>query len=271
MDKNSKSDPRHARREAIEWVREARAALTDPAAEVPPDGWLQEGGLLYRLTDDRSPVNRDEINVTMADGSRSNEDRARRAGELLDRIRGGYQAAAEPEAMGDEPELPHTIYGLFYEEPGSISEQDEGYQEFLDEAGYTADQLRTYAKQYAQWHTTAQAGGLPEGWQFRVLSPGSITVQTESGYSCTLWKSGHGGVEALAYQMADMLRKSLTAAPQAPALDADPLQGAANWIVSATSYDRATHIAEIQQRLLIGYNRASRLYDAAMSAQGGAA
>lgn len=174
--------------------------------------------------------------------------------------------AAEPEAMGDEPELPHTIYGLFYEEPGSISEQDEGYQEFLDEAGYTADQLRTYAKQYAQWHTTAQAGGLPEGWQFRVLSPGSITVQTESGYSCTLWKSGHGGVEALAYQMADMLRKSLTAAPQAPALDADPLQGAANWIVSATSYDRATHIAEIQQRLLIGYNRASRLYDAAMSA-----
>lgn len=54
-------------------------------------------------------------------------------------------------------------------------------------------------------------GGEPEGWQFRVLSPGSITVQNESGYTCTLWKSGHGGVESLAYQMADMLRK-ITAA-----------------------------------------------------------
>lgn len=62
----------------------------------------------------------------------------------------------------------------------------------------------------------ARVGGVPEGWQFRVLSPGSITVQTESGYACTLWKSGHGGVEALAYQMADMLR-NITAAPQAPA------------------------------------------------------
>lgn len=71
-------------------------------------------------------------------------------------------AAEVPEAMGDEPELPHTIYGLFYEEPGSISEQDEGYQEFLDEAGYTADQLRTYAKQYAQWQSTRLRGGVPE-------------------------------------------------------------------------------------------------------------
>lgn len=62
------------------------------AAKPHPDGWLQSGGLLYRLTDDRHPQNRDEINVTMADGSRSDESRARRAGELLDRIRATHPA-----------------------------------------------------------------------------------------------------------------------------------------------------------------------------------
>ncbi len=53
----------------------------------PADGWLQDGSLLYRLTDERYPQNRDEINVTMADGSRSIEARTRRASELLERIR----------------------------------------------------------------------------------------------------------------------------------------------------------------------------------------
>ena len=74
-----------------------------PAAAVGPagDGWLQDGGLLYRLTDERRPQNRDEINVTMADGSRSNEARARRAGELLDRIR-----AAAPQAPDDLKAIP---------------------------------------------------------------------------------------------------------------------------------------------------------------------
>lgn len=128
-----------ARRDAL------RAALQDNAGELHADGWLHDGGLLYRLTDGRRPENRDEISVTMADGSRSPESRARRAGELLDRIRSAHPAPVAPD-------------------------------------------------------------------------------------------------------------------------DVDPLQGAANWIVEATDYDPTTHVAEIQQRLLIGYNRASRLYVAAMLA-----
>ena len=73
------------RNEAITALREA---LAEPHQEpVANDGWLQTGGLLYRLTDERHPQNRDEISVTMADGSRSIESRTRRAGELLDRIR----------------------------------------------------------------------------------------------------------------------------------------------------------------------------------------
>lgn len=64
------------------------APQPSPAAQsCESDGWLHENGLLYRLTDERYPTNRDEINVTMADGSRSIESRSRRALELLNRIR----------------------------------------------------------------------------------------------------------------------------------------------------------------------------------------
>ena len=77
----------------------ARVLAIAQQAQVPAlhtDGWLQSGGLLYRLTDERRPQNRDEINVTMADGSRSDESRTRRAGELLDRIRSAPQPKGHP-------------------------------------------------------------------------------------------------------------------------------------------------------------------------------
>lgn len=74
-----------------------RAALEQSGVE--PDGWRQDHGLLYRLTDDPNPQNRDEINVTMADGSRSVESRTRRASELLDRIR---HTAPQPAKQGME-------------------------------------------------------------------------------------------------------------------------------------------------------------------------
>lgn len=75
--------------EYIAALRDALAAEQTAAEQEPvtADGWLHENGLLYRLTDERRQTNRDEINVTMADGSRSIEARSRRALELLDRIR----------------------------------------------------------------------------------------------------------------------------------------------------------------------------------------
>jgi hypothetical protein len=81
---------------AIEMIDAILSAPAQPAPVQEPvasDGWLQEGSLLYRLTDGRKPQNRDEINVTMADGSRSVESCTRRAGELLDRIRATPPAA----------------------------------------------------------------------------------------------------------------------------------------------------------------------------------
>lgn len=52
-------------------------------------------------------------------------------------------------------------------------------------------------------------------------------------------------------------------APIQPAMpaDADPLQGAVNWLYDAIDVGVTTD--EIQSRLLIGYNRATRLLDAA--------
>lgn len=50
------------------------------------------------------------------------------------------------------------------------------------------------------------------------------------------------------------------------ALDADPLQGAANWLNDALVN---CNVRDIQHHLFIGYNRAKRLYDAARAAQEG--
>lgn len=73
------------------------------------DGWLQDGSLLYRLTDDAHPVNRDEINVTMANGSRSAEARARRAGDLLDSIRAGQAALFAAADTSELPKVPDSV------------------------------------------------------------------------------------------------------------------------------------------------------------------
>lgn len=70
-------------------------ASMEPLRKLAEDGWIQEGHLLYRLTDERTPKNRDEINVLMADGSRTEEARTRRAGELLDAIRAAAQQAVQ--------------------------------------------------------------------------------------------------------------------------------------------------------------------------------
>lgn len=86
----------------VQALREGDAPASAPSGEPADTGWLQDRGLLYRLTDERRPANRDEIRVTMADGSRSDEACARRAGELLDRINATAPAAPAPAAVPAE-------------------------------------------------------------------------------------------------------------------------------------------------------------------------
>ena len=86
----------------------ALAALSEPQ----DDGWLQVGPLLYRLTDERRPTNRDEIRVTMANGSCSPESCTARAGELLDAIRqarASLAPAPQPASQGEVP-MPEPLF-----------------------------------------------------------------------------------------------------------------------------------------------------------------
>ncbi|NMM21550.1 MAG: hypothetical protein HHJ15_16605 [Rhodoferax sp.] len=59
---------------------------TAPAQSLIPKDWLLSGSLLYRLNPD---YNYDEINVTMANGLRTDEAREERACELLALMNGG--------------------------------------------------------------------------------------------------------------------------------------------------------------------------------------
>ena len=74
--------------EKIEWaVKYSVATVKRTHLTAQEDGWIQDGPLLYRLTDERRPRNRDEIRVTMANSSRTEEARTRRASEILYAIR----------------------------------------------------------------------------------------------------------------------------------------------------------------------------------------
>lgn len=60
------------------WNRRTPAPAIQPVA-VPANGWLRDGSMVYRLTDQRIPSNRDEISVTMVDGSRDLDQRKEQA------------------------------------------------------------------------------------------------------------------------------------------------------------------------------------------------
>lgn len=75
------------------------AGGVEPLRKPVEDGWLQDGPLLYRLTDERRSRNRDEIIVTMANSSRTEEARTRRAGELLDAVRATAPQADQADAL----------------------------------------------------------------------------------------------------------------------------------------------------------------------------
>ena len=101
----------------------ASEGSNEGSESVVADGWLHENGLLYRLTDERHPCNRDEINVTMADGSRSIESRSRRALELLDRIRATHPSP--PEGIAAEQALRNVLAEVQrYMPPDGPSAQD---------------------------------------------------------------------------------------------------------------------------------------------------
>ena len=61
---------KNERKAEIESARQEIASLRAQLEAVGTGGWMRNGALLYRLTDERRPANFDEIRVTMANGSR---------------------------------------------------------------------------------------------------------------------------------------------------------------------------------------------------------
>lgn len=166
------STPGHPFRPSIEAAHAIRAragqtaATPQQAKPVQPDGWLQEAGLLYRLTDGIRPENRDEINVTMADGSRSPEARARRASELLNLIRASTHAA--PGSAEAPPSPTHGMnLGERIKHVGG-RENAQGYIEFGSVAAVRALIL--------QWLRDMPAGAVGDAVQVNVRLLNALTA-----------------------------------------------------------------------------------------------
>lgn len=85
----------------------------------------------------------------------------------------------------------------------------------------------------------------------------SHSAEQMRAYGEANWKAGYKQ-GALADAAPD--NRVLAAQPAPVAEDADPLQGAANWLVTSQTITSATTLGG---RLCIGYNRAERLFNAA--------
>ena len=119
------------------------ARAPQPAAQVQKDagGWMRDGGMLYRLTDERRPTNFDEIRVTMANGSRDTGQLSAQAERLLVML-----AAPQPSAQAQ------PVATIYVTEDGS-REVDDWKVELPVGATtlYTAAQAQEDAKDAARY------------------------------------------------------------------------------------------------------------------------
>lgn len=76
------------------------------------------------------------------------------------------------------------------------------------------------------------------------------------------------GNDYTASDMHDYARAAVKAALQSQDREDDPLQPAADWLLRA-SPDSFPNATELQAHLMIGYNRAKRLFDHARRVEGG--
>ena len=195
-------------------------------------------------------------------------------------------AAEVPEAMSDEPALPEPItiewpslhshaLGCGVEDRG-ISDRYEaaeyGWQEGCDRAAscvpdqlFAPDQMRAYARQYAQWLARAAVPSVPEGWKL-------VPVEPTPKMLVALWDHR----DSMAGQSENRIARAgyaalLTAAPQAPAdagvvMDAERL----DWLLWRIPGDALRHcVGELSDTSNGAEFRAA--IDAAMSAQAGGA
>ena len=185
--------------------------------------------MLYRLTDERRPKNRDEINVTMADGSRSLEARSRRAMELLDYIR---SPKTEPPAnVSLDFKQATELLEMFGGEPGEITLTTGDGHSGKGLYGYCTDQ----PQEGAIFLGVSDEEAMPETAPAAVVGPSEVheAIRNVQAQYLALTKAAvnlvtavddrHDHHEAplrytIPYGAVTALREAITAAPQpAPA------------------------------------------------------
>ena len=115
----------------IRSMRSSQAISTieapQPAAQAQEDagGWLRNGALLYRLTDERRPANFDEIRVTMANGSRDIGQMSAQAERLLVMLTAPQPAPGAPcdPSITLDFKMTTELLKMFGEEPGLVTLQ----------------------------------------------------------------------------------------------------------------------------------------------------
>ena len=166
------------------------AGGVEPLRKQAEDGWIQDGHLLYRLTDGHRPRNRDEINVTMANSSRTKEARTRRASELLHAIRA---AAAHPENIRE---------GAPYDNPE--------FEQLARDMGVWGTPQAALCAQF--WLAATQAE-VPQGWKLVPVEPTEKMIS--EGCCAQTLKDGHRYIGECAAKTAWSFM--LAAAPTPPA------------------------------------------------------
>ena len=183
-------------------------------------------------------------------------------------------AQAQPKRRPYNASASLSEYGVFPEcdaapvaQPAAIAEpSDEEAAKFADQYGMYYDQDASIAGAHAR--ALLSRYGRPAG-DAQPIRLEHMAVADEGGLR---WMSGRkmpAGVESVELYAVPGYGKAPKFVYTAPvaaqhADDADPLQGAADWLVKALAKPRTTEIAA---RLLIGYNRAERLFDAAIAQQ----
>ncbi|WP_343734595.1 hypothetical protein [Acidovorax sp.] len=197
------------------------------------------------------------------------------------------QADSQPAPVLDYPPLPArrraflcTKCGGRECEPGTIGETHPpckcGYLGFAEDLDFTADDMRAYVDADRAARAPADSVTAPAGGNWidatdvnRLVRELDVALNGEAGAAS---QASLCDVVAQVRHEAAKRGQPLFPTPPAQAADsvledaADPLQGAANWLVEAHS---GLETSTLARKLSIGYNRAKRLYDAARK-QGGA-
>lgn len=142
-------------------------------------------------------------------------------------------AAEVPEAMGDEPALPEaSAWWIPKAEQFALAQHGERPFAKAWEPLHTADDLRAYAKTYAQWQSTrlrAAVPSVPEGWTDADSDAARLALELECLLMDTKDTAAVSRWWASANEALELHRQRMFAAPPAPEDGREVVRDAERW------------------------------------------